>query len=117
MPTPLTLLGRVAGSALMRAALEEVKVEKPLDRLEEGLKIILSRFMELSAARVKVDGEEVLETKSTCPVHSIYPAWCEEACLAMAESMARQVDSRFKVERLERRPTSTHCVFRFRLSP
>ena len=102
---------------MMRAALEEVKAEGALDRLEEGLKLILSRFMEFSASKVKVDGEEALETKSTCPIYSLYPAWCEEACIAMAESMARQVDPRFKVERLERRPTSTHCAFRFRLSP
>ncbi len=101
----------------MKAALEEIEGSEPIERLDSSLKVILSRFMNITSTIQRAGEGVILETRSTCPVYAIYPAWCEEACLPMAEAMAKQVDPNFKVERIQRRPSAQECVFRFYLRP
>ena len=82
-----------------------------------NLKKALERFFEEAekqgvnfdfSAEIK---DNVLITRSRCPIHKIFSVWCEGGCISFVEGFASKFN--VKVKRTSKQPEDEFCTFEF----
>jgi len=114
----INIFARKIGSMICKWILEEKKVKKDLEGLNEILKMLFSELDKLEIKDVKFQYSSTmlngkLVTKSKCPIYKYYPPWCEKGCIEFISTFTRTFNRRINVERIKKQPESDFCEFEF----
>ena len=93
--------------ACEKGGLEELKrsFEKFFGELEKSMNFEFSAEM----------SDNLLVTRSKCPIHIYSKKWCENGCIGFVKGFAKAVNKNIKVKRVAKQPESEYCLFEFEI--